>query len=81
MALQGIRINAVAPGNILFKGSVWDRKLKTNPKEVKKMLKKEVAMNRLGTPEEIASMVAFLSSSRSSFTTGAIFVVDGGQTK
>ena len=81
LALQGIRINAVAPGNILFKDSVWDRKLKTNPREVKKMLKNEVVMGRLGTPEEVAFPVAFLASSLSSFTTGSIFVVDGGQIK
>ena len=45
------------------------------------MISKKVPMNRFGIPDEIASAVAFLSSSLSSFTTGNILVIDGGQTK
>ena len=70
LAKHGIRINTVSPGNIIFKDSVWDFFSKKNPSKVKKTLN-NVALKRLGTPEEIASMVVFLVSSRSSFTTGA----------
>lgn len=81
LAKDQIRINAVAPGNILFKDSVWDKKIKENPKDVKNFLEKEVALNRLGTPEEIANFVIFASSKLSDFATGSIFVVDGGQVR
>ena len=81
LAKDNIRINAVAPGNILFEHSVWDNKLKENPTFVEELLQKEVALNRLGTPEEIANFVIFLSSKLSDFATGSIFVVDGGQTR
>ena len=60
---------------------VWDTKSSENPSEVENMLKKEVALGRFGKPEEIANFVAFLCSQKSSFATGALFVVDGGQTK
>ena len=55
-----IRINAVAPGNIIFEGSVWEDKINKNKKKVLEMLKNEVIMNRLGTPEEISNFVVFL---------------------
>ena len=78
---DGIRINSVAPGNIFFKGSVWDRKIKENPKKIKKMLVDNVPLKRFGKPEEIADFVTYLSSSKSNFITGGIFVIDGGQLK
>jgi 3-oxoacyl-[acyl-carrier protein] reductase len=81
LAARGIRINAVAPGNILFDGSTWQRKLADNPVEVQGMLAREVPLGRFGTPQEIAAAVAFLASPCSGFTTGATLVVDGGQTR
>ncbi|KVN37987.1 oxidoreductase [Burkholderia pyrrocinia] len=79
LAPENIRINALAPGNILFEGSTWERKLAADADAVATMLKCEVAMARLGTAQEVASMAAFLCSAKASFATGALFVLDGGQ--
>jgi 3-oxoacyl-[acyl-carrier protein] reductase len=78
---KGLRINAIAPGNILFEGSVWDRKLQENPSAVSQMLEKEVALSRLGRTEEVSNVALFLSSEKASFITGSIVVVDGGQVR
>jgi 3-oxoacyl-[acyl-carrier protein] reductase len=79
LALDGIRINAVAPGNILFEGGTWARKLAENKPGVDDMLAREVPLRRLGKPEEIADLVAFLASPRAAFITGTVIVADGGQ--
>lgn len=79
LAREGIRINALAPGNILFEGSTWERKLREDPTRVADMLEREVALRRLGSADEVAAMAAFLCSPRAGFATGGIFVLDGGQ--
>ena len=76
---NGVRINAITPGNILFDGSTWAEKMNSNPAEVSKMLKEEVPLGRLGNPKDISSLVCFLASPLASFITGSIFNIDGGQ--
>lgn len=76
---KNIRINAIAPGNIFFEGSVWEKKKRNNPSLVNKILKNEVSLHRFGKPKEISDLVSFLSSPRASFITGSVYVIDGGQ--
>lgn len=76
---QGVRINAIAPGNILFDGSVWSRKLVEDAPAVHAMLEKDVALGCLGTPADVASLVAYLASPRSCFASGSVWTLDGGQ--
>lgn len=76
---QEVRINAIAPGNILFDESVWSRKLKEDESSVKAMLVNDVALGKLGSPDDVASLVAYLTSPLSSFATGSVWTIDGGQ--
>lgn len=76
---QGVRINAVAPGNILFDGSVWSRKLAEDTPAVQAMLSKDVALGSLGTPADVACLAAYLASPRSGFASGSVWTLDGGQ--
>ena len=75
----GIRINAVAPGNILSDGSVWARKLVEDAGAVQNMLGSDVALGRLGTPQDVAELVVYLASARTDFATGGVWTLDGGQ--
>jgi 3-oxoacyl-[acyl-carrier protein] reductase len=78
-AKLGIRVNAVAPGSILFPGGGWDRRQKADPQGIAEMLRRELPFGRFGKPEEVADVVAFLSSARASWVSGACIVVDGAQ--
>ena len=78
---QGIRVNAVAPGNVLFPGGTWERKLAERREFFEHYVQSEVPLQRFGQPQEIADMVVFLASKRAAFVTGACVVVDGGQTR
>lgn len=71
---DGIRVNAVAPG-------VIDTPMTAPMRSFPELLDAEVGRGvagRMGTPEEVAAAVLFLSCSASAFTTGAAFAVDGG---
>jgi len=78
---DGVRINAIAPGNILFEGSVWQRKINENSELVEQMLGHDVALAKLGTPQDVANLALWLASPLASFCTGSIFVADGGQVR
>lgn len=77
-APQNIRANAIAPGSTEFEGGVWDNIKKEQP-DLYKMAKSMIPAGRLGTPEEIADVAVFLSSSRASWITGECVSVDGAQ--
>jgi len=76
-----IRVNTIAPGNIYFPGGSWERHLVNRREAVESMLQNEVPQQRFGTPEEIASLAAYLCSKQAAFATGGCFVMDGGQTR
>ncbi len=78
---QKIRVNTIAPGNIYFEGGSWERHLANRREQVEQMLQTDVPQQRFGKPEEIASLATWLCSPQANFSTGACFVVDGGQTR
>jgi 3-oxoacyl-[acyl-carrier protein] reductase len=78
-AKDGIRVNSVAPGSILFPGGGWDRRQKADPEGIAAFVQRDIPMGRFGTPDEVADVVAFLASARARWITGACISVDGGQ--
>ena len=76
----GVRVNAIAPGDILT--PLTEKQLKASPD--RKTAIQEMAsvypLGRIGRPEEAAALITFLASSKASFVTGAIWSVDGGLT-
>jgi 3-oxoacyl-[acyl-carrier protein] reductase len=74
----GIRVNAVAP-TVTMTGdriqSLWNNK----SEEEKKKVLSNIPLGRLGTPEEVASVVVFLASDESSYVTGITIDVSGGR--
>ncbi|MDQ2816117.1 MAG: class I SAM-dependent methyltransferase [Actinomycetota bacterium] len=79
LAPDGIRVNAVSPGSIMFPGGGWDTFQQEHPADFAAFVAGQFPHHRLGTLPEVADVVAFLLSARASWITGANIAIDGGQ--
>lgn len=77
---QGVRVNAIAPGTIqtpltqkMIAAMSEERKA-----EYDQFVRKSFALGRLGEPEDVAHLAVYLASAEAKWTTGSVFIVDGG---
>lgn len=79
-AKHGIRVNGLAPGEILT--PLWVKTFNSlpNPKKAKKSILRKIPLGRLGRPEDVAACSLFLASDDSRYVTGHVLFVDGGLT-
>lgn len=77
LASTGVLLCSVMPGAVAFEGSYWDKFVKEGNPRVEDFLRHHQAVNRFGTPEEIANAVIFMASDKSSFMQATNIPVDG----
>ena len=84
LANEGIRVNAICPGQIMTDMEKWRfgleaKFLDTTVEARIEEMRKTIPLGHIGSPEEVANLVAFLASSESSYITGQAINVCGGQ--
>lgn len=78
---EGITFNSVAPGCIMIPDTGWDAERKKDPDSFANMVREKYPLGRLGTPEEVASVIAFICSEQASLLNGASIPVDGAESR
>ena len=79
-AKEGIRINAVCPGEVNTPMLSTGRESPPTKEDLQKLADETIPVSRLAEPEEIANIVYFLASDKASYMTGSMVTVDGGFT-
>jgi 3-oxoacyl-[acyl-carrier protein] reductase len=74
---DGIRVNTVSPSSIIWEGGNWDRRRQQQPESFAAYVRDGFPMGRLGKPEEVADVIAFLVSPRAHWINGRHIPVDG----
>lgn len=80
LAVKGIRVNTVSPGNTYFDGGIWQNLEKGAPD----LYKSAMSLNptgRMDTPQEVAAGVVFLASPVASRISGSNLIIDGALTR
>lgn len=78
LAPKHIRVNTIAPGSIEFAGGVWDM-AKQHNRPFYDLVLGSIPSERMGTPNEVGNVAAFVVSPRASWITGTCISIDGGQ--
>jgi dehydrogenase/reductase SDR family protein 4 len=75
LAASNIQVNAIAPGFVKtkFSAALWQ-----DP-QINESILRRIPQKRMAEPDEIAGLALYLASAASSFVTGSVFSVDGGQ--
>lgn len=74
VATRNVTVNAVAPGYV--PSAIWDGV----PEDAKSAIRRQIPMERTGTPEEVAAAIAFFASDEAGYITGQVLAIDGGLT-
>ena len=81
LAVDNIRVNSVAPGSISFPGGSWHRRQQEDPEGMAAFISENLPFGRFGRADELGAVIAFLSSAKASWVSGASVTVDGCQSR
>ena len=77
LAPTGVMLCSVMPGAVSFEDSYWDKFIKEGHPRVEDFLRHHQAINRFGSPEDVANLVLFLASDKATFMPAANIPIDG----